>query len=98
MKFTKTLATLLLGVGLTLSVVAEEVVVRIAPPHAIAEHRGPSPGRDHVWIPGYHNWDGNRHVWVAGRWERPPHSNARWEAHRWVRRGDGWVLVEGHWR
>ena len=25
-----------------------------------------------------------------------PH--ARWEAHRWVRRNGGWVLVEGHWR
>ncbi|MEI9969458.1 MAG: hypothetical protein WDM87_12850 [Terracidiphilus sp.] len=29
---------------------------------------------------------------------RPPHHGAVWVSHHWERRGDGWVLVEGHWR
>jgi hypothetical protein len=99
MKLKQSLAALLIGAGMTtMSALAAEVVVRVAPPAAIVEHRSASPGRDYVWIPGYHNWDGHRHVWVAGRWELPPHAHARWEAHRWERRGDGWVLIQGHWR
>jgi WXXGXW repeat (2 copies) len=98
MKLTESLRVLMLVAGLTVSAAAAEVVVRIAPPHAIVEHRSPSPGRDYVWIGGFHNWDGNRYVWVPGRWDRPPHAHGRWEAHRWVKRNGGWVMVEGHWR
>ena len=28
----------------------------------------PRPG--HVWVPGHREWDGYRHVWVRGHWER----------------------------
>jgi hypothetical protein len=94
----KILAGLILAAGLSVTASAEEVIVRVAPPHAIVERRGPAPGAGYVWIPGYHNWDGTRHVWVAGRWDQPPHPHARWEAHHWVKRHGGWVLVEGHWR
>jgi len=77
---------------------AAEVVVRVAPPRAVVEHRGTAPGRDYVWVSGYHNWNGTSHVWVPGHWEQPPHAHARWEAHHWVKRNGGWVLVEGRWR
>lgn len=98
MRLSKTLGALIISAGMTFTALAAEVVVRVAPPHAVVETRGPSPGAGYVWIPGYHNWDGNRHVWVAGRWEQPPRPHARWEAHRWVKRNGGWVLVEGRWR
>jgi hypothetical protein len=75
-----------------------QVIVRIAPPAPIVERRPPPPDRGYVWIDGYHNWDGNRYVWVPGRWDRPPHPGGHWVAHRWVHRGDHWELVEGHWR
>jgi len=95
--FRKPILGLILALGFGLNVSAEDVVVRVAPPHAVVEHRSPRPGRDYVWIPGYHRWDGHRHVWVEGRWERPPHPHAHWVKHRWVKRHDGWVLMEGHW-
>jgi hypothetical protein len=94
----KTLMVLLMGGGLALTSTAEEVVVRIAPPHAVVEKRGPAPGRDYIWVGGYHRWDGGHYVWVPGRWDRPPRPHAHWEAHRWVKRNGGWVFVEGHWR
>ena len=47
---------------------------------------------------GYHRWDGHRYVWVHGYWAHPPHPGAVWVRHHWEQRGDGWVLVEGHWR
>ena len=84
--------------ALAFSAAADEVVVRIGPPHAVHERRDRRPSPDHVWISGYHRWDGHAYIWTAGRWERPPRAHARWEAHRWVHRHDGWVLVEGHWR
>lgn len=31
---------------------------------------GKSPGADWVWVRGYWHWDGVRHVWKRGRWER----------------------------
>ena len=84
--------------ALTFSAGAAEVIVRVAPPAAIVETRPVAPGAGYVWIGGYHRWDGAAYAWVPGRWELPPRPRARWVAHRWVRRGGGWVLVEGHWR
>ena len=77
---------------------AAEVVVGIAPPRVVVEKRGRAPGRDYVWINGYHRWDEKAYHWEPGRWELPPHPHARWEQHRWVHRNGGYVLVEGHWR
>jgi hypothetical protein len=74
--------------ALAFSAVAADIVIRLAPP----------PSRNHVWIQGYHNWDGQRYVWVQGRWEQPPRPGARWVAHRYVHQKGGYVLVEGHWR
>ncbi len=96
--FRSTLLGLTLAAGLALQVSAADIIVKIAPPHAVVERRPEAPGRDYVWITGYHRWDGNAYVWVPGRWERPPRAHARWVEHKWVKRNGGWVLVEGHWR
>src|SRR5262245_55213528 len=88
---------LALALGLAFSAAADDVVVRVAPPHARVEHRPARPDRDYVWQSGYYRWDGNRHNWVEGRWERPPHHGAHWVAHHWEKRHGGWVFVEGHW-
>jgi len=84
--------------ALTFSAAAGEIVVRIGPPHAVYERRGPPPGRGYVWINGYHRWGGNSYAWSPGRWEQPPRPHARWVEHRWKHRRDGYVFVEGHWR
>jgi hypothetical protein len=91
-------STLILAAGLCITAGAEEVIVKIAPPRAVVEKRPARPGAEYVWIPGYHNWDGHAHVWVAGRWERPPRAHQVWVAHKWEHRKGGYVLVEGHWR
>jgi hypothetical protein len=75
-----------------------QVVVKIAPPKARVEHRGARPSKDHVWVNGYHRWDGKAYAWEPGRWEKAPHAHAVWVAPKWQHRHDGWVLVEGHWR
>lgn len=89
---------LALAGALSFSAVAGEIVVQIRPPHAVHENRGRAPGKDYVWINGYHRWDGNAYAWNAGRWEQPPRRHAHWVAHRWVHHHDGWVLEEGRWR
>jgi YXWGXW repeat-containing protein len=86
---------LLLSVG---TMCAAEVIVKVAPPAAVVETRPVSPGPNYIWIDGYQRWDGNAYVWMPGRWDVPPRAGARWVAHRWVRRHDGWVFVEGRWR
>jgi hypothetical protein len=83
--------------GLAFSAMAADIVVSVRPPHAVIERRGPPPSSNHVWIGGYHRWDGNAYAWTPGRWEQPPRPHVRWVAHRWVHRHGGWVLVEGHW-
>lgn len=47
-----------------------QVYVRVGPPAPIVERRPPPPERGFVWIGGYHRWDGERYVWVPGRWDR----------------------------
>lgn len=95
----KIIVSTLFGLGLLMgSAYGDEVIIRTRPPHAIVEHRAVRPSRDHIWIGGYHRWDGNAYVWVPGRWELPPRAHARWVPHHWARRNGGWVFVEGHWR
>ena len=86
------------AVGLSYTASAADVVVRVAPPRARVEHRGPAPGRGFVWTPGYQRWDGRAYVWMPGSWVNPPRPRAHWVAPHWVHRRGGWVFVEGHWR
>jgi hypothetical protein len=75
------------------------VYVRIAPPAPIVEVRAAAPSPRHVWIAGYHRWDGNAYVWVPGRWDLPPAHVSVWVAGHWAQHtGHGWYWVEGHWR
>ncbi|MGA2147852.1 MAG: hypothetical protein ABSH49_23130 [Bryobacteraceae bacterium] len=83
------------GIG---SAQAAEIVIRLRPPISIREHRTVAPSRRHVWIAGYHRWDGGGYVWEPGRWEVPPREHAVWVAPRWRHRHDGYVFVEGRWR
>ena len=93
------LSVALLAAALPLATAfAEEVVVKIAPPRAVVERRPVSPSRDHVWIRGYHRWDGHAYAWVPGRWEVPPRRHAVWVQPRWVHRNGGYVFVEGYWK
>jgi len=96
--FRKGLIGFVFASALAFSAAAADVVIRVAPPREIVETRVPAPSRAHVWIAGYHRWDGNAYVWVPGRWELPPRPHARWVKHHWVHRRGGYVLVEGHWR
>jgi hypothetical protein len=75
------------------------VYVRIGPPAPVVETRIVAPSPRHVWIAGYHRWDGRAYVWVPGRWELPPSHRAAWVPGHWVHhRRNGWYWVEGHWR
>ena len=75
-----------------------EIVINEAPPPPRHEVRMESPGPDYVWIDGYWGWDGHRHEWVAGHWERPPHGHGHWEAPRWEQRNGSYVFIQGNWR
>lgn len=70
--------------------------VAVAPPPPQVEVIGTPPQPGFVWIGGYWNWVGGRHVWVGGHWVAP-HPGYRWVPHEWVRAGEGWRLREGHW-
>ena len=75
-----------------------EIVVAVKPPRVIVEHRPVAPSPRHVWIGGYHRWDGHAYVWEPGRYEVPPREHAVWVSPRWEHRHDGYVFVEGRWR
>jgi hypothetical protein len=82
----------LLGLGLLMgSAYGEEVIIQTRPPRAIVEHRIVRPSREHVWIGGYHRWDGNAYAWTPGRWELPPRPHAVWFAPRYEHRQGGSV-------
>jgi WXXGXW repeat (2 copies) len=89
----------LLGAALFIGAAnAADVVVHVRPPAVRVEHRPARPSRTHVWVGGYHRWDGNAYVWESGRWEAPPRERAVWVAPRWEHRNGGYVFVEGRWR
>ncbi len=95
----KLVLSAILGVGFGIGAAqAAEVVVTVKPPIAIVEKRSDRPSAKHVWIAGYHRWDGHAYVWEKGRWEVPPREHAVWVAPRWEHRHDGYVFVEGRWK
>ena len=61
------------------------------------ERRPPPPGPEFQWIDGYWGVQGNRYVWVPGRWDRPPYQGAYWTHPHYDHYQDGWHMHEGHW-
>lgn len=94
----KFLFTALASGTLAVAALGADVVVRVAPPRPVVETRPPAPGRDYVWTPGYHRWDGSRYAWVGGAWAVPPRRHAHWVPAHWAHKRGGWVFVEGRWR
>ena len=71
------------------------VEIGVPPPAARIEVVPPArPG--FVWAPGYWGWEGNRHVWIEGRWleTRPGY---HWVPERWVPRGRHHRFEPGRW-
>lgn len=78
-------------------VAASDVYTTVAPPVTQYEVVPPVPYAGAVWVGGYWNWTGGRHVWVPGHYVagRPGY---RWQPHHWVQRpGGGWWLRGGMW-
>jgi len=89
-------ATMIVPMAMPLpSVAAVDVYVNTAPPPP-REERVREGRRGYVWAPGYWNWRGNRHVWVAGHWVRE-RRGYEWRPHRWVERDGRWRLERGGW-
>jgi hypothetical protein len=94
----KLVLTALFGFALGMVPAHAEIVVKLRPPISIHDHRAVRPSRRHVWVTGYHRWDGNAYAWESGRWEVPPREHVVWVAPRWRHRHDGYVFVEGRWQ
>jgi hypothetical protein len=91
------LATMLAGSFGTLSVPATsaEIIVRRAPP-PMRDEAAPPPRRGHVWVPGYWDWRGNRHVWVNGTFVRERRGYV-YRQPTWQERDGRWVYSRGGW-
>jgi WXXGXW repeat (2 copies) len=76
--------------------VSAATLIVAAPPAPIVEVRPAAPAPGWVWMDGYWNWAGGRHVWVRGRWVAP-HPGYHWVGHHWVHERGGWRLEDGHW-
>jgi len=62
------------------------------PRHEVVHEARPG----HVWIPGYWYWEGHRHVWAKGHWERV-RPGRHWVPARWEQRGDMHHYEPGRW-
>ena len=95
-------AVFVVGLGAALpstpAAASARVYVKIGPPALVVETRGTAPSAKHVWIEGYHRWDGRAYVWVPSHWEAPPRHRTHWVSGRWAHDRHGWYWSEGHWR
>lgn len=71
------------------------VYVDIAPP-APRYEVVPAPRAGYVWVPGYWDWRGHRHVWTRGHWERERHG-FYYHPNRWVESNGRWSFEKGRW-
>jgi len=90
---------LALFLGVTQLVTAMPRIYIAAPPPApIVEVRPVAPSRNHVWVEGFHRWDGNAYVWTPGTWTARPRAHAAWVKGHYVHSRHGWYWVDGRWR
>jgi len=92
-----TLSALALAAALP-AAAGTRVYVQIGPPVAIVETHVVAPSPAHVWISGYHTWNGAAYVWVPGRWAVPPAHYHAWVTGHWAHNHHGYYWSEGHWR
>jgi len=78
-------------------VVVAPVYIQEAPPAAIQEEIGISPGPDYIWVDGYWAWN-NGWGWRRGSWVVKPHHDAVWVRGSWEKHPRGHVWVGGHWK
>ncbi|MEO7108398.1 MAG: YXWGXW repeat-containing protein [Rhodoferax sp.] len=101
MKLRKTLlAAICIGslAGITVPLTANAdvgVYFNTAPP-APRYEVVPAPRRGYVWVSGFWDLRGHRHVWHAGHWERA-RRGYHMEQPTWTQNGDRWELRRGHW-
>lgn len=71
------------------------IALNFGPPPPYYEYV-PAPRVGYVWVPGYWDWVGRRHVWVAGGWvhQRPGYI---YYPSRWEHREGRWYLERGRW-
>jgi hypothetical protein len=74
-----------------------DLYVNVGPPPAPLYEVVPAPRYGFVWVPGYWDWRGHRHVWVAGHYVR---SRPGYVYHtpRYYESGGRWYVAQGGWR
>jgi hypothetical protein len=89
--------TLFLGIA-ELAGAMPRIWISVPPPAPIVEVRPAAPSARHVWVDGYHRWDGHAYVWTPGGWRARPRGRSTWVAGHYVHGGRGWYWVGGRWR
>ena len=89
--------TLFLGIA-ELAGAMPRIWIPAPPPAPIVEVRPVAPSGRHVWVDGYHRWDGHAYVWTPGGWRVHPRGRSAWVAGHYVHGSRGWYWVGGHWR
>ncbi|HWK84561.1 MAG TPA: YXWGXW repeat-containing protein [Caldimonas sp.] len=79
----------------TFSAAAAQVYVNVGPPASRFE-AVPAARPGYLWTPGYWNWRGNRHHWVAGNWVRERRGYVYTQP-TWVQDNDRWRFNRGAW-
>jgi len=102
MRTNSVLSACLLAAGLTFGglvvptvATAATVWVRTAPPPP-REEAVPAPRRGYVWVPGYWDWNGRRHMWHGGVWMKERRGYVYTQP-AWVEHEDRWEFRRGAW-
>jgi hypothetical protein len=80
-----------------MTVAPGELEVTQAPPPPQVETR-PPPVPGQMWVPGYWQWNGHRHMWNRGHYAAPPQAGMVYEPARWENRHGHWAFIAGRWK
>ena len=76
--------------------VASNVYFTVPPP-AARQEAVPAARRGYLWVPGYWNDRGHRHVWRTGQWQRN-RNGYTYVQPSWAQHDNGWHLKRGGWQ
>jgi YXWGXW repeat-containing protein len=97
-RFGSTIAiSLLLALAMPVVAMAQELIIRIAPPELPVYEQPPLPAYGYIWAPGYWAYGPDGYYWVPGTWVEPPSVGVLWTPGYWGWHDGVYGWNAGYW-
>ena len=89
--------SILLALAMPVAGLAQELIIRIAPPELPVYEQPSIPAYGYIWAPGYWAYGPDGYYWVPGTWVQPPSVGLLWTPGYWGWHDGVYGWNAGYW-